>query len=142
MWLGMYFVAAAGIRCSVKAKTSWRSLLSTLGFSYLGGFLIWLITSPLILVIALVVLLILAIFDTWLGLGFMGGVGGFFGFYIQAFQIASCLVLAGACYGVARYFIHDAEKYVSDRERTRHWTEEPVFRPRRRRVAARVRPYR
>ena len=142
LWLGMYFVAAAGIRCSVKAKTSWRSLLSTLGFAYVGGFLIWLVTSPVIAVVAFMVLIVLALVDAALKLGYMSGIGGWMNFYFEAFQIASSLVLAAACYFVAWWFIADAERYVSDRERTRHWKDEPIYRPRRRRVPARVRPYR
>src|SRR5439155_21686788 len=41
MWLGvtllgMAFVGAAGLWCSVRSKSSWRSLLTTLGITYLG----------------------------------------------------------------------------------------------------------
>ena len=58
-------------------------------------------------------------------------VGGFADFAL-AFFIASCLVLAGIFYGVAVFFLHDARKWVADRERTRHWKDEPLrLRPRR-----------
>jgi hypothetical protein len=40
-------------------------------------------------------------------------------------------------YGLAWWFISDAEKRVADRERTRHWKDEdePLYRPRRRPVS-------
>jgi hypothetical protein len=36
--------------------------------------------------------------------------------------------------GMTGYFMASAEKYVADRERIRHWDEEPTLRRRRRRV--------
>src|SRR5262249_42045696 len=34
--LAMFFMGAAGILCSVRCSTSWRSLLATLGLGYVG----------------------------------------------------------------------------------------------------------
>src|SRR5439155_19378600 len=36
-FLAMYFVGAAGLWCSVRSKSSWRSLVGTLGIGYVGG---------------------------------------------------------------------------------------------------------
>jgi hypothetical protein len=33
-WMGMYFMAAVGLWCSVRSQTSWRSLLGTLAMGY------------------------------------------------------------------------------------------------------------
>jgi len=67
-------------------------------------------------------------------------VGPFSEFFV-AFFISSCLALAAIFYGVAWWFINHAERRVADRERTRHWKDEPIFRPRRRAAPAPMRYY-
>jgi ABC-type transport system involved in multi-copper enzyme maturation permease subunit len=135
-WLAMFFVGAAGLWCSVRSKSSWRSLLGTLGFSYLGGFLLWLVTSPATLILALIIVLFLMLVDNLLKTNITGGLGACGTVYIEAVYVASCLVLAGLFFGAAWYFIKDAEKRVADRERTRHWKYEPeYYRPRARRLS-------
>jgi ABC-type transport system involved in multi-copper enzyme maturation permease subunit len=138
-WLAMYFVGAAGIWCSVRSKTSWRSLLGTIGIGYVGGFLVFLITTPVIAMIAVIILLFLMLVDAYLGttlastaLG--GGPGGFF----LAFKVASCIGLAVLFWVLAWFFLGDAQKWIADRERTRHWKDEPMrLRPRKREVRQR-----
>ena len=45
-WTAMYFMVAAGIWCSVRSVSSWRSLLGTLAIGYGGGLaLSFLLTS-------------------------------------------------------------------------------------------------
>jgi ABC-type transport system involved in multi-copper enzyme maturation permease subunit len=140
-WLAMYFVGAAGIWCSVRSKSSWRSLLGTVSISYVGGFFLSVVSLPVIGIVAgLVVvglLLLDRVFLTSLGSQLLSGGALFF----IGFAVASYLVLAGAFFGVARYFLADAQKWVADRERTRHWKDEYHFRrPRRRTQRARPRP--
>jgi ABC-type transport system involved in multi-copper enzyme maturation permease subunit len=123
-WLAMYFVGAAGIWCSVHAKTSWRSLLGTLGFGYVGGFILFIMTSPVIGMLSFILLFFLKMLDAFLGTSVTGMVG--FGQFHKAFFISACLILAGAFFGTAKFFLSLAEKRVADLERTRHWRDEPV----------------
>src|SRR5207244_9488292 len=50
LWLGvtvlaMYFVGAAGIWCSVRSRDSWRSLVGTILWGYVGAGAVFLVTS-------------------------------------------------------------------------------------------------
>jgi ABC-2 family transporter protein len=125
-WLAMYYVGATGLWCSVRSKSSWRSLLGTLGFGYLGGFLLFLFTSPAIFMVSAVIFIFLMMVDAVLGTTATRVMG--FGQFYQTFFLSACLVLAGGFFGTARFFLSLAEKRVSDLERTRHWRNEP-YRP-------------
>lgn len=127
--LSMYYMGAAGIWCSVRSKSSWRSLLGTLGFGYVGGALLYALTSPAILLIAGIIYLFLQLADQVYSTNFTGAIGGF-GTFANALFIASCLALAAVFFLASRLFLNFAEKRVSDRERIRHWKNEPL-RPRR-----------
>jgi ABC-type transport system involved in multi-copper enzyme maturation permease subunit len=132
--LAMWYIGAAGICCSVRSRTSWRALLGTLGFGYVGGFVAYACTTPIVLIVALIILLFLQLVDQFYNLGFVSSTGASGDYFIAAFFIATCLGLAAMFYGLAWWFISDAEKRVADRERTRHWKDEPLYRPRRRPV--------
>jgi hypothetical protein len=122
-WLAMYFVGAAGIWCSVRCKNSWRSLLGTLGFGYVGGFLLSVFTTPAILMVSAFVFIFLRMVDAIAGTTATGVMG--FGQFYQVFFLSACLVLAGGFFGAAKFFLSLAEKRVADLERTRHWRNEP-----------------
>jgi hypothetical protein len=135
LWVGvtllaMWFVGAAGLWCSVRSKSSWRSLLGTLGFGYVGGFLVFAVSSPAMFILALILVLALAIIDSMLNIGLMRAANAFGTYFYLTFQIAVCVVLTVAFYGASWAFIYYAEKRVSDRERVRHWKNEPAYRPR------------
>lgn len=138
--LAMYFVGAAGIWCSVRSKSSWRSLLGTLGFGYLGAFLMFVTTSPVIFIVSAIVYMLLMVVDRMIGAGATRLVG--FGSFTNAMFISASITLAAAFFGAAKLFLNMAEKRVADLERTRHWKYEPkrprLGRPR----LARPRPYR
>lgn len=141
-WLAMYFVGAAGLWCSVRSKGSWRSLLGTLGIGYVGGALVYLLTTPVIFIIALVIVLFLTVIDQYLGTQFgKAAVGGFPDFFL-GFMVGTCIVLTAAFWGLAWFFLGDAQKWIADRERTRHWKDEPRHLPPLRRREARPRFYR
>lgn len=129
--LAMYYIGAAGMWCSVRSRSSWRSLLGTLGWGYVGGFVLYGITQPVIWIVAGILFIFLKILDQVYQLGLTRAIGAFGDFFV-AFFVASCLVLAGIFYGLAWWFVADAEKRVSERERIRHWKDEMLFRPRRR----------
>jgi len=146
LWLGVtalavYYIGAAGIWCSARSSTSWRSLLGTLGFGYLGGFLIFALTSPATFIIAAIIYIFLQLADRAYGTVFAQAVGGF-GPFFTAFFIATCVALAIIFFFAARLFLSNAEKRISDRERIRHWKDEPFRRPlRRRTTSSPSRPY-
>ncbi len=139
--LAMYFIGAVGIWCSVRSKSSWRSLLGTLGFGYLGAFLMFLVTSPIIGIVAFIVYMLLLVIDQIYGTAATTLVGGWASFQ-NTMYISACLTMAAAFFGAAKLFLNMAEQRVSDLERTRHWKYEPkrprLSRPR----LARSRPYR
>src|SRR5438552_13359110 len=78
--LAMYFIGAVGIWCSVRSKSSWRSLLGTLGFGYLGAFLMFLVTSPIIGIVSIIVYMLLMVIDQVYGMGATRIVGGWASF--------------------------------------------------------------
>jgi ABC-type transport system involved in multi-copper enzyme maturation permease subunit len=142
--LAVYFLGAAGLRCSVRAKTSWRSLLGTLGIGYVGGAIVYIVTLPVLFVLALFIWIGLQLIDQlakdYLNSSPFGGLG--LGQFWIGFLIASCIGLALTSWGLAWFFLADAQKWVADRERTRHWHEEPMYyRPRRRRPRLRSASY-
>jgi ABC-type transport system involved in multi-copper enzyme maturation permease subunit len=138
--LAVYFMGATGMRCSVRAKTSWRSLLGTLGIGYVGGTLVYLLTTPVILLICAIIMISMWVIDQYIGTSLTPTGGGF----PLAFEIASYIGLALCFWGLAWFFLADAQKWVADRERTRHWHEEPMdygYRRRRRRPRLRSASY-
>jgi hypothetical protein len=113
--------------------------MGTLGIGYVGGVIAFLVTSPVIFIIALFILLAIVLVDHLLGTTLTSAAGGWAQFPL-AFKIASCVALALLFWGLAWFFIADAQKWVADRERTRHWHEEPLdYRYRRRRRRPRLR---
>ncbi len=133
----MYFIGATGIWCSVRSRGSWRSLLGTVGIGYVGGTIVFLLTTPVIAILAFIILMLLAAADYFLQTDlFRTAVSGGAEFF-TAFRIASCIALALLFWLMAWLLLGDAQKWVADRERTRHWKDEPLHLPPRRR---RVRP--
>ena len=45
--LTMFYMGAAGVWSSTRFSSSWRSLLATMGIGYVGGLILWLITTPI-----------------------------------------------------------------------------------------------
>lgn len=131
--LAMYFIGSAGLFCSARSKTSWRSLLGTVAYGYLGGLGIFLVVSPVTGMLSLILILLLAIMDIFLKTGIASLAFSRFGVYQQIFLVSSCIALAAICWIMARFFLGWAQRWVADRERTRHWYDEPTYRrPRRR----------
>jgi hypothetical protein len=100
----------------------------------------FLVASPIILILSAIIYAMLQVIDHWYGTGAMALVG--FGSFLDAMTISACVILAAAFFGAAKLFLNMAEQRVSDLERTRHWKYEPkrprLSRPR----VARPRPYR
>ena len=126
--LAMYFIGAAGLWCSVRAANWWRSLLHTLVVGYLGGLSIYTVTLPLIFVFAFILVLFLLLVDWVLNTNLAGFcVRNRFEFF-RVFAISSSIGLVVICWFMARLFLARAERWVADRDRTRHWHDEPYYR--------------
>ncbi|MBV9126398.1 MAG: ABC transporter permease subunit [Planctomycetes bacterium] len=136
-WLAMFYLGSAGLWCSVRSRTSWRALLGTLGWGYLGACLVYVFTTPLIIIVAVIIWMFLAALDALIQKFVAFSTANQFVRFVAnfglAFEVASCLVLAGVFLGVAAFFLTDARKRVAQLERTRHWAREPGRGPRRRR---------
>jgi ABC-type transport system involved in multi-copper enzyme maturation permease subunit len=127
VWLGvtllaMVFVGAAGLWCSVRSRSSWRSLLGTLGITYVGGFILSCVTSPIIGIVALLIYFVLLLLEERLGIAATRVFGDHYG---EVFSLAMCLTLAGGFAFMAWRFVISAEYRVGVLERTKHWRNEP-----------------
>ncbi len=126
LWLGvtvlaMAFVGGAGLWCSVRSSSSWRSLLATLGFAYGGGLLLFCIASPVVLIVSLLITFMLALFDMLMGTSAAMA----FGRFQEAFNVSMCVTLAGIFVFLAWRLVVSAEYRVGVLERTKHWKHEP-----------------
>jgi hypothetical protein len=74
--------------------------------------------------------LLLFIFDLLTGYG-VSKTGSF---YLPALLIAVCIGIEAAFWVTAKFFLTWAQRWIADRERTRHWYEEPIYRRSRRPV--------
>jgi ABC-type transport system involved in multi-copper enzyme maturation permease subunit len=136
--LAMYFIGAAGLYCSARSKNSWRSLLGTVAYGYLGGLCIFLATSPATALVFFILILILMIADLFLHTGVATAAFNNLRVFYQIFLVSTCIALAVSCWFMSRVFLTWAQRWVADRERTRHWYDEPRYRhPRRRPVVER-----
>jgi ABC-type transport system involved in multi-copper enzyme maturation permease subunit len=128
-WLSMVFMGAAGLWCSVRSKSSWRSLMGTALIGYGGGFLLYGVGIPLAWVGFMVVMIVLLILDgiygTRYGPAFIANMG--------TILIVACLALVITFLFATRLLLRSAQKYVALRERVRYWKGQPIpQRPRRR----------
>jgi ABC-type Na+ efflux pump permease subunit len=127
--LAMYFIGAAGLWASVRSSNSWRSLLQTLVVGYLGGLTLYAITSPLIAMLALVLILVFALIDWLVGTNFASLGLANFNTFLRVFVIAASVGLILFCWLMARFvFLKQAQRWIADTERTRHWHDEPFYR--------------
>ncbi len=132
--LAMYFIGAAGLWCSVRARDSWRSLLHTMAVGYLGGLMLYIVTSPFIGILYGILLLCILLLDMFLGTNLYGLVRASWANFFQVFFVSSCIVLVIAFWLLAQLFLARCVRWIADRDRTRHWHDEPLYR------RSRVRP--
>jgi ABC-type transport system involved in multi-copper enzyme maturation permease subunit len=130
--LAMYYIGAAGLWASVRSKNSWRALLVTMLAGYVGGLAIYLCTTPILVIFAFIVGLVLVAVDRQLGTRMSVAA---FSVDPRVFLFLTCLGLALLFWLMSRLFVNRALRWVADRERTRHWHDEPIYRRSRRRWA-------
>ena len=105
----------------------------------------YLVTTPVVLMLAALIMFFLWFID-WMFKTNIGvtSVQGAVTFYV-CFLIASCIGLALMFWLLAWYFVRDSQRWVAERERTRHWKDEwiePVSRRRSSQRPVSSRPYR
>jgi ABC-type transport system involved in multi-copper enzyme maturation permease subunit len=131
--LGVYFIGATGLWCSVKSKNSWRALLSTVVIGYVGGAFLYMLTSPLIVILAFILQVVRSLAQTY---GTPTAAATVNTWSLPALQtpflIASSVALAAIFWLWARILLARSQRWIADRERTRHWHEEPLYRRSRR----------
>ncbi len=130
--LAMYYLGAAGLWASARSNNSWRALLTTLLAGYVGGLAIYLCSTPILALVSLILNAFVFAFDKYFGTQWSAATGSF-SFDRRTFTLMTCLGLALLFWLMSRFFLNQAQHWVADRERTRHWFEEPVYRRSRRR---------
>lgn len=132
--LAMYYMGAAGLWASVRSRDSWRALLATMTAGYVGGLAVYAPTSALLFIVSLIVGTMLLAVDKQFGTQ-LSAAASAFPFDPRVFTILTCLALALIFWLMSKMFLNRALRWVADRERTRHWNEEPVYRRSRRQAA-------
>jgi ABC-type transport system involved in multi-copper enzyme maturation permease subunit len=135
--LAMYYIGAAGLWASVRSSNSWRALLGTMLAGYIGALAIYSCTTPILYIASMIVALLLVALDKQLGTQ-LSVAAGSFSFDHRVFTVLTCLGLALLFWLMSRLFLSQALRWVADRERTRHWYDEPIYRRSRRRAVAEV----
>ncbi len=131
-FLAMYYLGAVGMWSSVRTRSSWRSLLITVLVAYLAAIAIYVCLIPVVLILSLLVFLALSLVAAFYGLN-AGSLLGSFATFSFAFLIGTCIGLVVLFWMAARLFVRWAQQWVADRERTRHWENDPTERSRKRR---------
>jgi ABC-type transport system involved in multi-copper enzyme maturation permease subunit len=118
IWLAMFYVGAAGLWCSAGAKSSWRSLLGTVAWGYLGGAAIQAVLSPVLVFVWLFVRLVVFVIEQAYGVALpIVNLGAFF--------LGTAVFLGLGFLLGSWFFLKEAEKRVADYDRARHWHDEP-----------------
>jgi ABC-type transport system involved in multi-copper enzyme maturation permease subunit len=124
--LNMFYVGAAGIYCSVSCRSSWRSLMGTLGIGYLIGFLFFVFSPVVGFIVGWLILMILKIAEAIHGGSLQIALAGL-GELEFALTIGSAVALLGFFFMAAQWMLLPwAEQWIASRERTRHWKTEPL----------------
>lgn len=131
--LAMYYIGAAGLWCSVRSRNSWRSLLGTLGAGYVGGMVLYLLSTPLWAILSAIVGLLLQAIDRTFGTHTLILMPGTPWVFETPVWIGSSVALALIFWLMAQAFRKLARRWVAQRDRTRHWAVEPLPRRSRRR---------
>jgi len=129
--LAMYYVGAAGLWCSVRAKESWRACCTRCALGSRRRRL-WVVLTPAFTGPSWGCLFIL-LWIVDLGVEHRPGGGG-----VQPAPVSGVLhqLVPGAGDRVSgwwrRCFVNRTVRWIADRDRTRHWYDEPTYRRSRR----------
>jgi ABC-type transport system involved in multi-copper enzyme maturation permease subunit len=131
-FLAMYYLGAVGMWASVRSRTSWRSLLITVLVAYLAAIAVYVVLLPVVLIFSVIIFVVVSILASLQGINAGAMLGGFATFSF-ALLIGTCIGLVVLFWVAARLFVRWAQQWVADRERTRHWENDPTVRRRKRR---------
>ena len=104
--------------------------MGTVLIGYGGGFFLLGVAFPVAGIAFLVIFATLAIIDSLSGNP--NGLATWWQKTFDFYTLCVCLALILGFVGMTWFFLADAQKYVADRERIRHWKEEPKTGRRRR----------
>jgi ABC-type transport system involved in multi-copper enzyme maturation permease subunit len=122
-WLAMGYAGSAGLWCSARSSSSWRSLLATIGLGYAATFVVYTFSMILVPIVFLLILLGVYLAD----LVIFGGQGNLSNSFAQsfiAFTTMSYVALGLTFVGLTGFLLSGAQRYIADRERTRIWRKE------------------
>jgi ABC-type transport system involved in multi-copper enzyme maturation permease subunit len=126
--LAMYFIGSVGLWCSVRAKTAWRSMIQTEFIGYLGGLAIYVVSTPAIIIIVYLLILMVLFVDFALGTNFASLCFSDMKYFLRVLYFASAGSLVVIFWFLSRVFLKSAQRWIADRERTRHVFDEPIYR--------------
>ncbi|MFO0844122.1 MAG: ABC transporter permease subunit [Gemmataceae bacterium] len=127
--LAMYFIGAAGLWCSARASSSWRALLQSVAVGYGAGLAIAGVLGSAVGLGVLILLLLLTLgIDILLGTSFAWLCVRNGDYFLRVFNVAAAVGLVLTFWWMARYFLKSAQRWIADRERTRHQFDEPLYR--------------
>src|SRR5262249_20956583 len=114
--LAMYYMGAAGLLFSVRSKTSWRALFSTLGVSYGALSAASFAISPVVIVIGLIVSLILTVIGSLTGESASGKA------FNSALPFTAGMIAVSICFGficwlLSRFFLSSTQNWIAKRDR-------------------------
>lgn len=126
--MAMYFMGACGLWCSVRSGSSWRSLLMTKLIGFGGGLVVLVLSAPGIAAVVGILLLMLFFVDVVLNTNLFSVSVQDIDYTKRVIWIAAAGCLAVAWWFLARLFLYRAQRWIADRERTRHPYDEPIYR--------------
>jgi ABC-type transport system involved in multi-copper enzyme maturation permease subunit len=116
-WLAMWVLGSVGLWCSVRARSSWRSLVWTLLVGYAAAFVSQGLFMALVSVAVVVIWVVLTLVDGAYGTRFAPAFVGF----SQSFVVMSYVALVGVALVLPWWFLRDAQRRVAYMERVRRW---------------------
>jgi len=91
---------------------------------------LFVVLTPAFFVVVAILFVVLLIFDWLLGTGLASLCWN--QHFIRVFFISACLGLVVAFWLLAAMFVNRTVRWIADRDRTRHWYDEPIYRRSRR----------
>jgi ABC-type transport system involved in multi-copper enzyme maturation permease subunit len=128
LWLAVTVAAlgyagAAGLWCSARCPSSWRSLALTLVLCYVGGSVL---SVPASIAAAVITLFLLPVMAVFAQLDFQSITSLMDD--LQPFRIGFCLGLVVTFLIITLWLLKTAEYRIGSLERSRHWTFDPLHR--------------
>jgi ABC-type transport system involved in multi-copper enzyme maturation permease subunit len=115
--LSMYFLGAVGLYCSARSHSSWRSLLATVAIGYVGGFVLFCVSTPLACISSIVLGLVATLLQELFVNGSNLGGPPFWVTWDRLLPVFWAVGTAVAYWWAARSLLDGAEKHVAKYDR-------------------------